>query len=126
MSNCNNKDPKDLTPEEKYEGLPDYVKAALKDYNQKDDPSVPLPPVHFEPPSLAQKIHNIVDFAKTVARDKFDGKNMIAEDEKFNSRMNTCMSCKYLSEDKTTCNECGCILQVKLKFESASCPKGYW
>jgi hypothetical protein len=117
---------KELSIEEQFKDAPDYIKEGLKNRFNNNPPPPPPPPTIYPEPTLKDKIHSLLDFAKNVARDGIEGKKVIALEETFKKRMDKCISCEFISEDKSTCNACGCILQAKLRFESASCPKGYW
>jgi len=122
---CNEKnESENLDP---FHDAPDYIKQGLinvKNMEHVEPP--PPPPVIYPEPTLAQKIHNLIDFAKEVARDKIDGKDVIISEDLFKKRFNICISCDYVSKDKSICTACGCVINVKARFNSASCPKGYW
>ena len=39
-------------------------------------------------------------------------------------RLFICKGCQSFTDPK--CNECGCYMPFKVKFEHAKCPKGMW
>lgn len=45
--------------------------------------------------------------------------------EVYSNRLNTCMSCEYVTEDRQ-CNQCGCPVVMMAQFNFKTCPKGYW
>ncbi|OPJ61329.1 DUF6171 family protein [Clostridium oryzae] len=45
----------------------------------------------------------------------------LADDETYIDRLKICSSCQCL-EYNTTCNQCGCIVQIKAKVKDSRCP----
>lgn len=41
-------------------------------------------------------------------------------------RMNICKQCEYLEQKAKKCQICGCFMEFKTKWPSASCPIGKW
>lgn len=41
-------------------------------------------------------------------------------------RLDLCSKCEKLSDDKKTCSECGCYLDIKTGWATESCPLGKW
>jgi len=59
---------------------------------------------------------SIGDTAKRMAED-----SSIAPQQVQDARLNKCRSCEHFS-DKGTCNLCGCIMSLKVKFNNMTCP----
>lgn len=51
--------------------------------------------------------------------------NLIASKHVQETRYDICKKCDRLTMIKT-CKECGCIMPLKVKIPSASCPLGKW
>lgn len=51
---------------------------------------------------------------------KNKGFKLVSEDI-YSRRLEKCSSCKYL-EYNTTCNQCGCIVQVRALLKNKNCP----
>lgn len=109
-----------------YDDVPDYVKIGIENAkNQKIIPA-PKPPIFKPQVSLKTKVQNLLYSIKNIANDAINGQEVIVNEEIYNRRMKTCMNCIYISENKTTCTQCGCIVEIKAKFKSNDCPKKYW
>lgn len=65
--------------------------------------------VEVSPDSIAQMVAQVERSGQAV------------EDEVYNRRLGKCLDCSYL-EYGTTCMLCGCIVQVKAKYRTGSCP----
>lgn len=48
------------------------------------------------------------------------------DEDTFNHRYNTCLSCPSLIQATKQCKKCGCFMQQKAKLPHASCPLGKW
>lgn len=46
-------------------------------------------------------------------------------DTQYRTRLSICEGCPFLSSLKI-CKICICVIPVKAKLKSQSCPKGYW
>ena len=44
----------------------------------------------------------------------------------FEQRMSICKSCEKFNSTNTTCNECGCFLNIKASWASEKCPLDKW
>lgn len=42
------------------------------------------------------------------------------------NRLSICESCEYFIKLTHQCNQCGCIMPLKVKLENATCPKNFW
>lgn len=73
-------------------------------------------------PNLIQKATN---FAAAVAKHALDLGTKVSE-EILKQRLDICSSCERLSEDKSTCNECGCPVETKASWRSEDCPLKKW
>lgn len=47
-------------------------------------------------------------------------------DEKAEQRFDICKACPELISLTSQCKKCGCVMSLKTKLESASCPIGKW
>jgi len=63
------------------------------------------------------------------------GKKVLTTTEKAQNRWDICKQCPFLLYDKTNpdtllkdgrCTECGCFMNIKVHYESATCPKKKW
>lgn len=50
---------------------------------------------------------------------------MFTTDERAEERLTICAKCDKFS-DVGLCNECGCVMVVKVKVATSSCPLGKW
>ena len=77
-----------------------------------------------QPPNMIQKASNL---AKASARHVGGGLKKVTEETK-NKRLEICNSCPFKvgTEEKPTCNKCGCFLKIKAGWASESCPIGKW
>lgn len=114
-----------------YDEVPDYIKDGIESLKKMQENGyklipAPAPPVMKPKVSLKCKLKNLKNSITRIVKDTFEGKDVIASEELINTRMEICKNCKYISENKTYCTECGCILSFKTKFKSSECPKKYW
>lgn len=49
---------------------------------------------------------------------------VIADQNLQNTRLNICNTCEYKSND--ICNQCFCLLNVKISISTNTCPIGKW
>ena len=54
-----------------------------------------------------------------------NGLKHVKEDIK-EQRLSICKSCDKFNAENTTCNECGCFLQIKSYWASEKCPLDKW
>lgn len=109
-----------------YDEVPEYVKIGLENAKKEKLISAPHPPVNKPQVPLSKKIKNLTHSIKGVLNDFVNGKETLAEESLIQKRMEICHNCPYISDSKTYCTDCGCILVFKTKFKSSSCPKKYW
>ena len=64
-------------------------------------------------------LSSLWDSAKRVIADPIPVSNAIAE-----ARMSQCKNCDKFKDGK--CEECGCIMKIKVKFAEMECPIGRW
>lgn len=50
---------------------------------------------------------------------------VFVDEETKTSRYNTCQSCEFFTVFKT-CSQCKCVMPIKVRFLSASCPADKW
>jgi hypothetical protein len=115
-----------MTEEELYADVPDIIKQGM--INAKAETHVPAPPPPVVRPVIPIKhqVKNFMETARQVVREAVQGKDVIVSQEKFDSRMNICLGCEFISADKSKCTACGCYLGAKLRFEASTCPKRRW
>jgi len=75
-----------------------------------------------QPPSLIQKAQN---FATSVVNHISNGMVKVSDPIK-KERMEICRACPFFNASNTTCNKCGCFLEVKTGWASEKCPEGKW
>jgi hypothetical protein len=109
-----------------YDEVPEYVKNGLENAKKEKLIPAPPPPVHRHPLPLSKKIGNLSNSIRGIVSDFVRGKETLADEDLVQQRMNVCNNCPYVSDTKTYCTECGCILTFKTKFKNSSCPKKYW
>lgn len=78
--------------------------------------------IKIEPPSLIQKAQN---FATSVVNHISNGMVKVSDPIK-EERMAICRACPFFNSSNTTCNKCGCFLEVKTGWASEKCPEGKW
>lgn len=64
-------------------------------------------------------LESFVDSAKKVIANP-----TVASQEVQQHRMDTCRACD--SFNGFTCNECGCIMELKTRMNAVECPLGKW
>lgn len=109
-----------------YDDVPDYVKIGIENAKKVKLEPAPNPPVIKPKISLQNKIRNLFYSVKNIVTDASNGEQVMINESVYNSRLEICMKCPYISEDKTACIQCGCIVKLKAKFKSSKCPKNYW
>jgi len=74
----------------------------------------PLPPFMTQLHELSRDVfrHSINIFKKV-------------DDIIFNTRLSECNKCKKYRSDKR-CAKCGCLTEIKLRWEVTKCPIGKW
>ena len=83
-----------------------------------------MQPEKQQPPNMIQKASNL---AKASVKHAGSGFKTVSEATK-NKRLEICNSCPFKvgTEEKPTCNKCGCFLKIKAGWASESCPIGKW
>ena len=56
------------------------------------------------------------------AKDRFKH----VDDEIYNKRMEICKGCEKFNPESVRCNDCGCFLEIKAKWNSEKCPLEKW
>tara|TARA_R100001480_G_scaffold137590_1_gene134635 strand:+ start:433 stop:669 length:237 start_codon:yes stop_codon:yes gene_type:complete len=73
-------------------------------------------------PKRLKKLNNF-----TLAAAKFAAGGFIkSSKELYDSRVLTCLACKYYESNKDECLVCGCPIEVKASWSTESCPKNKW
>ena len=73
-------------------------------------------------PSILEMLKN---FAKEVKDFAKEGAPHVSEED-YEERLTTCASCEFLKEKTMRCGSCGCVVEQKAKWATASCPEGFW
>lgn len=76
-------------------------------------------------PKTPSKLQMAKNFLKSAGAHVVNGMKH-ANDEVQQERIDICSDCPFISQDRGRCTKCGCILSVKIKWESSSCPIGKW
>lgn len=66
-----------------------------------------------------------VNFTKAVVRHVGNGMKFVPEDVRV-SRLKTCQACPLLASNGVQCSVCECVVSVKTRWDSESCPEGKW
>lgn len=109
-----------------YDDVPDYVKIGIENAKKVRLEPAPNPPVIKPKLTLKNKLKNLFCSVKNIVSDASNGEQVLVSESVYNDRLETCMKCPYISENQTACTQCGCIVTLKAKFKSSSCPKNYW
>lgn len=56
----------------------------------------------------------------------FNGEDEQLTEEEVNSRLDICKNCVFFDAEYIHCKKCGCVLKIKTKFRSESCPIDKW
>jgi len=51
---------------------------------------------------------------------------LVKNEEKIDTRMKICNSCKMFDKESARCGLCGCFMKIKIRLEASSCPLGKW
>jgi hypothetical protein len=70
-------------------------------------------------------IEQAVSLTKAVTREIMSD-TIPLSDETVTNRIAICKACDDISKDLKTCTQCGCMLEHKTRFRTASCPLGKW
>ena len=78
--------------------------------------------------SLLKKVKYAAKTAKDVAKAAVAGEELAGGPELATKRMEICRKCPKLGSllGKDQCNECGCILNLKVTLKDAECPLKHW
>ncbi len=79
-------------------------------------------------PSLIEQSKNLSKFTLDIIKhiQSTNGKNLFADDNLFNERLEICKSCDKYDSDQKRCIECGCFLETKARIILDSCPLEKW
>jgi hypothetical protein len=77
-------------------------------------------------PDFWEQMKHFKEFAASVGQSVVEGDGIIVSNEKLKKREETCNDCSQFNRDSKRCYLCGCYMQVKWKFESATCPISMW
>lgn len=93
----------------------DYNKCPYCFQNLKDD-------LEDKSPSFFKKAQN---FTTSVVNYVSSGMVNVSDPIK-QERMAICRACPFFNSSNTTCNKCGCFLEIKTGWASEKCPEGKW
>jgi len=74
--------------------------------------------LHINTPSFFEMARN---FTKAAGKHIANGMKAVTQ-EVYMDRLDACNNCPNLIKDKKRCGLCGCILEHKAKWETATCP----
>jgi hypothetical protein len=70
-------------------------------------------------------MNKVFNFAKSVLNHASNGFPTVSE-EVHQKRMSICKSCENFNKKNTTCNICGCFLEIKTHWALEQCPAFKW
>ena len=76
--------------------------------------------------NIKEMAKHLKDDLLKIAEAAIEGKKILSEKELSDLRMSICEGCPSYSSDSKKCNECGCFMPMKTKFETSTCPKNKW
>tara|TARA_R110002020_G_scaffold109623_1_gene253579 strand:- start:715 stop:1065 length:351 start_codon:yes stop_codon:yes gene_type:complete len=89
-----------------------------KEYKRRDPRLKENSHLYEKTPSVFQMLKS---FTKEVGKHVANGmKNVTAEE--YAARLDTCMKCEFIQKEKMRCGKCGCLLEHKAKWKTATCP----
>lgn len=79
-------------------------------------------------PSLLKKIFYFLDFCQAFFKSILHDRKILTPKNMKEYRINKCLSCPYnTGKDKLgKCTQCGCALDLKVKFKVSKCPINSW
>ena len=87
----------------------------MKNTDKKEDDNAEL---HQEIPSFYQMAKN---FTKSLTEHVANGMKSVSL-QIYMERLDACNKCEHLIKNKKRCGLCGCMLEHKAKWETATCP----
>jgi hypothetical protein len=79
-----------------------------------------------EYPSLSEQGKNLAQFVFDTAKKTLNAESIFVSDEIRAERLDICNQCEHYDSTQQRCKQCGCFLEQKTKFSSASCPIDKW
>ena len=73
---------------------------------------------YVKPPSMFQMVKS---FSKDLVTYIADGANNVNEED-YAQRLDACKVCPYLKPTHMRCGMCGCLIEHKARWKTASCP----
>ena len=67
----------------------------------------------------------LTNFTKEVGTYIKNGAPNVTPDD-YRERLETCLSCPSLKRDVMRCTTCGCLMEQKAKWKTATCPEDKW
>ena len=77
-------------------------------------------------PSFFEQIKNLSELAGKIPADLYNGKKILATEEKYDERLKVCFDCEHFVESDKRCKKCGCFVYAKARFEESACPILKW
>lgn len=79
----------------------------------------------FSPPTLIRQAVTLISSSAKECGSALSGESPVDDSEKAR-RLDVCHGCEYLITAEQRCSKCGCFVEVKSGFRTASCPDGRW
>ncbi len=77
-------------------------------------------------PSISEQAKNITEATGRVLNNIFSGQTITSPQAVQESRIQTCLRCDKFDKSQRRCYECGCFIDVKVRFALEQCPLGKW
>ena len=79
----------------------------------------------FSPPPLGQQIKSAAGAVVAECGAALSGEAALDDATKA-ARLSTCEGCDYFIVADRRCQKCGCWMELKTAFRTATCPEGKW
>jgi|APCry1669189472_1035225.scaffolds.fasta_scaffold00947_17 hypothetical protein len=91
-------------------------------------PSVYVPESNGQPamPSVLKMAGNLAYTAGAAIGNAVIHQQVMASDDVYNKRIETCTNCDALDKNQWRCSKCGCFMKAKAKMIAAKCPLSKW
>jgi hypothetical protein len=51
---------------------------------------------------------------------------VLSSKEKYRERYKICLKCEHFIKSQKKCNQCGCLMKIKVRFDFFKCPLNKW
>jgi len=79
----------------------------------------------FSPPPLTSQIKSATGAVVAECGAALSGEAAVDDTTKA-ARLNTCEGCEFFIVADRRCQKCGCWMELKTAFRTATCPEGKW